>query len=117
MHKPVQEKDVKTFGDAVRFYRQKNKIKVNEICTKLNFTVAYLMNIETNKASIPNIQRIKELSEALGVQYHELLKYSANRVSIKENLDKDIIKIIEAVQNPSITSEQKKKIFNILNIK
>lgn len=61
-----------TFGDRVRFAREKNGFTIGALAEKVNLSTAYLAEIERNKV-MPAVSTIKLLARELGVPETVLL--------------------------------------------
>ena len=62
-----------TFGEALREYRRRSEKTIDYITKQMSWKKPYLMDIELNRASPPNNEKIKKLCEVIGIEDYDYL--------------------------------------------
>jgi len=83
------------FGSYIRKIRENSSLSLKEVSDKLSWSVVYLSDIERGRRNPPNKEKMKELSEILGVPYNELLDYA--------NKEKDHIELETVNKSENVT--------------
>jgi len=88
----IQEDGItESFGEYIKFKREKKGLRLNEVAQKAEISTAYLSKLENSRRKKPSIPMIKKLAYGLEVSVIDLLKIY---LKINEPETKDIRDII-----------------------
>ena len=85
-----------TLGDIIKQYREEHKLSMDSFAEKSGISKAYISLLEKNKHPktgkpiAPSIKYIKQVSDAIGMDFNELFNMIDSEVTLNEKSYKDI---------------------------
>ena len=110
-----------TLGDIIKQYREEHKLSMDSFAEKSGISKAYISLLEKNKHPktgkpiAPSIKYIKQVSDAIGMDFNELFNMIDSEVTLNEKSYKDIKPSYPSNLIP-LTKKSMKKVHLVVNI-